>query len=73
MLRQNSVLGSYPAAFFAKYDRSKPHLNIGTIGKIPYLLKYELIINTGHIDHGKTTLTAAITKYLSGKGIKIIN
>ncbi len=31
----------------AKYDRSKPHLNVGTMG---------------HIDHGKTTLTAAITK-----------
>mmetsp|Transcript_9509 Transcript_9509/g.10660 ORF Transcript_9509/g.10660 Transcript_9509/m.10660 type:complete len:258 (+) Transcript_9509:22-795(+) len=38
---------------FAKYDRSKEHLNVGTIG---------------HIDHGKTTLTAAITKYLSSKG-----
>ena len=38
---------------FAKYDRSKEHLNVGTIG---------------HIDHGKTTLTAAITKYLSDKG-----
>ncbi|MCC8079944.1 MAG: elongation factor Tu [Oscillospiraceae bacterium] len=35
------------------YDRSKPHVNIGTIG---------------HIDHGKTTLTAAITKYLAMKG-----
>ena len=33
-----------------KFDRSKPHANIGTIG---------------HVDHGKTTLTAAITKYLS--------
>ena len=32
-----------------KFERSKPHLNIGTIG---------------HIDHGKTTLTAAITKVL---------
>ena len=37
----------------AKFDRSKPHLNIGTIG---------------HIDHGKTTLTAAITKVLAQKG-----
>jgi len=37
-----------------KFDRSKPHLNIGTIG---------------HIDHGKTTLTAAITKSLSLKGL----
>ena len=35
------------------YNRSKPHVNIGTIG---------------HIDHGKTTLTAAITKYLSFQG-----
>ena len=34
----------------AKFERSKPHVNIGTIG---------------HVDHGKTTLTAAITKYLS--------
>src|SRR5580693_2410802 len=33
-----------------KFDRSKPHVNVGTIG---------------HIDHGKTTLTAAITKTLS--------
>ena len=33
-----------------KFDRSKPHLNVGTMG---------------HIDHGKTTLTAAITKYCS--------
>jgi elongation factor Tu len=37
----------------AKFDRKKPHVNIGTIG---------------HVDHGKTTLTAAITKVLSGKG-----
>ena len=37
----------------AKYDRSKPHVNIGTIG---------------HVDHGKTTLTAAITNVLSKKG-----
>ncbi|MBE8954206.1 MAG: elongation factor Tu [Quinella sp. 2Q5] len=36
-----------------KFDRSKPHVNIGTIG---------------HIDHGKTTLTAAITKVLAEKG-----
>ena len=36
-----------------KFDRSKPHVNIGTIG---------------HVDHGKTTLTAAITKVLSAKG-----
>jgi len=37
----------------AKFERTKPHVNIGTIG---------------HVDHGKTTLTAAITKYLSMKG-----
>ena len=37
----------------AKFDRSKPHVNIGTIG---------------HVDHGKTTLTAAITKLLAAKG-----
>ncbi|MBU1337942.1 MAG: 50S ribosome-binding GTPase, partial [Acidobacteria bacterium] len=36
-----------------KFDRSKPHLNVGTIG---------------HVDHGKTTLTAAITKVLSKAG-----
>ncbi len=37
-----------------KFDRSKPHVNIGTIG---------------HVDHGKTTLTAAITKTLAAKGL----
>jgi elongation factor Tu len=37
-----------------KYDNSKPHINVGTIG---------------HIDHGKTTLTAAITKVLAGDGL----
>jgi len=42
-----------PCAGFAKYQRTKPHLNVGTIG---------------HIDHGKTTLTAAITKHLSERG-----
>ena len=36
-----------------KFERNKPHINIGTIG---------------HVDHGKTTLTAAITKVLSLKG-----
>ena len=36
-----------------KFDRSKPHVNVGTIG---------------HIDHGKTTLTAAITKVAAGQG-----
>ena len=37
-----------------KFERTKPHINVGTIG---------------HIDHGKTTLTAAITKHLSKKGM----
>jgi len=38
----------------AKFERTKPHVNIGTIG---------------HVDHGKTTLTSAITKVLAGKGL----
>ena len=37
----------------AKFERNKPHVNIGTIG---------------HVDHGKTTLTATITKVLGFKG-----
>ena len=37
----------------AKFERTKPHVNIGTIG---------------HVDHGKTTLTSAITKTLAVKG-----
>jgi elongation factor Tu len=37
----------------AQFERTKPHVNVGTIG---------------HVDHGKTTLTAAITKVLAGKG-----
>jgi elongation factor Tu len=37
-----------------KFNRSKPHVNVGTVG---------------HIDHGKTTLTAAITKYCGMKGL----
>ena len=42
----------------AKFERTKPHVNIGTIG---------------HVDHGKTTLTAAITKYLSlGQGAEFL-
>merc|ERR1719460_471763 len=59
MLRAVTSLGSSsgvkrvalgPIRALATFDRSKPHLNIGTIG---------------HVDHGKTTLTAAITKVLS--------
>ena len=38
----------------AKYERTKPHVNVGTIG---------------HVDHGKTTLTAAMTKHLEKKGL----
>ena len=38
----------------AKFERNKPHVNIGTIG---------------HVDHGKTTLTSAITKVLASKGL----
>ncbi len=37
-----------------KFERTKPHVNIGTIG---------------HVDHGKTTLTAAITKVLAEQGL----
>ena len=40
-----------------KFDRSKPHVNIGTIG---------------HVDHGKTTLTAAITMVLAKKGLSAV-
>ncbi len=40
--------------FAKKFDRSKPHVNVGTIG---------------HIDHGKTTLTAAITKRMQERGL----
>ena len=39
------------------FKRDKPHVNIGTIG---------------HVDHGKTTLTAAITKVLAAKGLSEI-
>lgn len=40
-----------------KFDRSKPHVNIGTIG---------------HVDHGKTTLTAAITQVLAARGLSAV-
>src|SRR6202140_505080 len=39
-----------------KFERTKPHVNVGTIG---------------HVDHGKTTLTAALTKVLSTKGLAV--
>ncbi len=38
----------------AKFERNKPHVNVGTIG---------------HVDHGKTTLTAALTKVSADKGL----
>ena len=37
----------------SKFERRKPHLNVGTIG---------------HVDHGKTTLTSALTKVMGGEG-----
>ena len=40
-----------------KFDRSKPHVNVGTIG---------------HVDHGKTSLTAAITKVLAAGNRKVV-
>ena len=40
----------------AKYERKKPHVNIGTIG---------------HVDHGKTTLTAALTKVCADRGWQV--
>ena len=41
----------------AKFERTKPHVNIGTMG---------------HIDHGKTTLTAAITKMLADQWVGVV-
>lgn len=49
-LNAPTSLNNYARALFAKFVRDKPHLNVGTIG---------------HIDHGKTTLTSAITKVLA--------
>jgi len=54
---RNSLINANISMNFSKFDRSKPHLNVGTIG---------------HIDHGKTTLTSAITKYLADMGISSI-
>jgi elongation factor Tu len=50
---RTSLLSVATRGFAAKFDRTKPHVNIGTIG---------------HVDHGKTTLTQALTKVLSEKG-----
>ena len=46
-------VGGDQATWLQKFERNKPHVNIGTIG---------------HVDHGKTTLTAAITMVLSQAG-----
>ena len=51
--RATAALRRAPVRCLATYDRSKPHMNVGTIG---------------HVDHGKTTLTAAITKVLAEAG-----
>ena len=53
LAQKSKVLRRAHAMAKKKFERTKPHVNIGTIG---------------HIDHGKTTLTAAITKYLALKG-----
>ena len=47
---QNTMMNSMCRHYFAKFVRDKPHVNVGTVG---------------HIDHGKTTLTSAITKVLA--------
>src|SRR3989344_4257302 len=49
------IITLYILSMSEKFERTKPHVNVGTIG---------------HVDHGKTTLTAAITKVLSLKGFK---
>jgi elongation factor Tu len=51
-LRSFSTMNYVSRCLFAKFVRDKPHLNVGTVG---------------HIDHGKTTLTSAITKVLAKK------
>jgi elongation factor Tu len=53
-VKPNIISGNTIANSFAKHIRNKPHLNVGTIG---------------HIDHGKTTLTSAITKVLAKKNL----
>ena len=52
--RQNLLPRSGPHMAKQKFERKKPHVNVGTIG---------------HVDHGKTTLTAAITKVLATRGL----
>ena len=54
MYIENTYGGGLKTMAKAKFERTKPHVNVGTIG---------------HVDHGKTTLTAAITKVLSYKGM----
>jgi len=51
--KKTTLLGVTQRFYAASIDRTKPHFNVGTIG---------------HVDHGKTTLTAAITKVLTDKG-----
>ena len=57
--RADRFIGRRPEASMAKqkFERTKPHVNVGTIG---------------HIDHGKTTLTAAITKVLAEQGTNTV-
>ena len=50
LVLQNVRMNTLCKNSFAKFVRDKPHLNVGTVG---------------HIDHGKTTLTSAITKVLA--------
>lgn len=50
-----TLVAQVGARCYSDYTRDKPHFNIGTIG---------------HVDHGKTSLTSAITKYLAQKGMK---
>lgn len=58
-------LFTLPSYSFAKFVRDNDHLNVCTIGnQYKFLEQY-----IGHITHGKTTLTSAITHYLSKKGI----
>lgn len=54
-VRTSSAFILSRAGYAKEFERDKPHFNIGTIG---------------HVDHGKTTLTAAITKYLADKGMR---